>query len=69
MPPAGFEPAIPASERLHTHALDCIAMGIVILQTYNNKIKIFAIIEQLLALFSFLSDLHCTLTPGNGKRF
>jgi hypothetical protein len=27
MPPAGFEPAIPASERLQTHALDRVAAG------------------------------------------
>jgi len=28
-PPAGFEPAIPASERPQTHPLDCAATGIV----------------------------------------
>ena len=28
MPPAGFEPALPASERLQTHALDRTATGI-----------------------------------------
>jgi len=28
MPPAGFEPAIPASERPRTHALDRAARGI-----------------------------------------
>ena len=28
MPPAGFEPAIPASERPHTHALGRAATGI-----------------------------------------
>jgi hypothetical protein len=28
MHPAGFEPAIPASERLLTHALDGAAIGI-----------------------------------------
>jgi hypothetical protein len=28
MPPAGFEPAIPASERPQTHALDRAANGI-----------------------------------------
>ena len=28
MLPAGFEPAIPASERPQTHALDCTATGI-----------------------------------------
>jgi hypothetical protein len=27
MPPAGFEPAIPASERPQTHVLDCAATG------------------------------------------
>ena len=28
MPPAGFEPAIPASKRPHTHTLDRAAIGI-----------------------------------------
>ena len=28
MPPAGFEPAIPASERPSTHALDRAAFGV-----------------------------------------
>ena len=28
MPPVGFEPTIPASERLQAHALDCAATGI-----------------------------------------
>ena len=28
MPPPEFEPAIPASERPQTHALDCAATGI-----------------------------------------
>jgi hypothetical protein len=28
MPPAGFEPTIPASERSQTHALDCAVTGI-----------------------------------------
>jgi hypothetical protein len=28
MPPEGFEPAIPASKRPHTHALDHAATGI-----------------------------------------
>jgi hypothetical protein len=28
MPPAGFEPKIPAGERLQTHALDRSATGI-----------------------------------------
>jgi hypothetical protein len=28
MPPAGFEPEIPAGERLQTHALDRSATGI-----------------------------------------
>jgi hypothetical protein len=28
MPPTGFEPAIPGSERLQTNALDRVAIGI-----------------------------------------
>jgi len=28
MPPAGFEPTVPASEQPHTQALDCAATGI-----------------------------------------
>jgi hypothetical protein len=28
MPPTGFEPAILASERPHTHALECAANGV-----------------------------------------
>ena len=28
MPPAGLEPATPASEQSQTHALDCSATGI-----------------------------------------
>jgi hypothetical protein len=28
MPPAGFEPTIPASERPQTHALDRVATGV-----------------------------------------
>jgi hypothetical protein len=38
MPPAGFEPAIPASERPHTHAFDREATGIgicTIIALYN----------------------------------
>jgi hypothetical protein len=34
MPPAGFEPAIPASERPQTHALDCAATGIGSFKSY-----------------------------------
>ena len=33
MPPAGFEPTIPASERSQIYALDCAATGIDLLQT------------------------------------
>jgi hypothetical protein len=34
MPPAGFEPAIPASERLRTHAVDCADGGIGLTHIY-----------------------------------
>ena len=37
MPPAGFEPAIPADERLQTHALDRSATGIGMKVFYNPK--------------------------------
>jgi hypothetical protein len=32
MPPVGFEPAIPASKQLQTHASACAATGIGLLQ-------------------------------------
>jgi hypothetical protein len=38
MPPAGFEPTIPASERPQTHALDSAATGIGIETCRTNKI-------------------------------
>jgi hypothetical protein len=36
MPSAGFEPAIPATERPQTYALDCVATGIVVDYTLLN---------------------------------
>jgi hypothetical protein len=36
MPPAGFEPAIPASERLQTHALDRAVTGIGKIYRYST---------------------------------
>jgi hypothetical protein len=36
--PAGFEPAIPVSERPQTHALDRSTTGIGPIMTYNNYI-------------------------------
>ena len=49
MHPAGFEPAIPASERLQIHALDRAAIGIRFAQysaakfflTVSNNLKIY----------------------------
>ena len=45
MPPTGFEPAVPASERPQTHALDRAATGISLLNntstnTTNTKYEI-----------------------------
>jgi hypothetical protein len=37
MPPAGFEPTIPASERPQTHALDGAALGIGIRFDYRSR--------------------------------
>jgi hypothetical protein len=39
MPLAGFKPAIPASKRRQTYALDCVATGIV--KVPNTKSKCF----------------------------
>ena len=36
MPPAGFEPAIPASKRPHTHALGRAATGIGYYEVYEG---------------------------------
>jgi hypothetical protein len=36
MPPVGFEPAIPASERSQTHALDRAATGIGTPKAYKD---------------------------------
>jgi hypothetical protein len=38
MPPAGFEPAIPANERPQTHALDSTAIGIGHVLEYSLKL-------------------------------
>jgi hypothetical protein len=38
MPPAGFEPVIPASERLQTYALDRAATGIAIFCNTSAKL-------------------------------
>jgi hypothetical protein len=39
MPPAEFKPAIPASERPQTHALDCEAISITPIQSYSTCIS------------------------------
>jgi len=41
MPPAGFEPAIPASERPQTHASDRVATGIGCTYSTYNKTQLF----------------------------
>ena len=47
MPPAGFEPAIPASERPQTHALDRAATGI------GRGVLVFIIIMYNVYYFNF----------------
>jgi hypothetical protein len=39
MPPAGFEPATPATKRPHTYVLDRVATGIGILQYITKYFK------------------------------
>jgi hypothetical protein len=41
MPPAGFEPTIPANERSQTHALDRVAIGIGVAIIIKQNIIIF----------------------------
>ena len=53
MPPAGFEPAIPASERLQTHALDRAATGI-----GQRWIQGFRRIGSIDTAFSLRNHLH-----------
>jgi hypothetical protein len=49
MPPAGFEPAIPASKRQQIHTLDSTAIGIDI-QTFSEKFRVRS--------FPFFVDIH-----------
>jgi hypothetical protein len=56
MPPAGFEPAIPASKGLYTHTLDCTATGIGHVVTATTTKKYHGI-TALLA-YVFLSGLR-----------
>jgi hypothetical protein len=51
MPSAGFEPAIPVSERSQTDALDGAATDIGRHLLYNNKLFIFLISAYLYFLF------------------
>jgi len=58
MPPAGFEPAIPASKRPQTHALDRAATGTghpVVTNLHKQEVSIttiFVILLLLLVVFS-----------------
>jgi hypothetical protein len=40
IPPAGFEPTIPASERPQTHALDCAATCLIVLGSIRSSVAI-----------------------------
>jgi hypothetical protein len=48
MPPAGFEPTIPASERPQMHAIDRAATGTGTDEKYRNKIQCvsFALVKR-----------------------
>jgi hypothetical protein len=62
IPPAGFEPAISASKRLQTHALDRAVTGIVSSGEYHYSIsKLFT-----KAYFHHLYFWHNSLTPSPG---
>jgi hypothetical protein len=57
MPPAGFEPAIPAREQTHTHILDRVVNGIVKGLTVVSKIHEL----YLYLLISFNEIRYCWL--------
>lgn len=64
MPAAGFEHAIPASERLHIYALDCAASGIYIVcpQKLNTSYIIMSHVAR-----SYFSRCSGSLTPCLGS--
>jgi hypothetical protein len=61
MPPAGFEPTIPVSERPQTHALDSAATGIGTVCTVTSKLA------EKPAGFVFLSSLTFKAEKNNGN--
>jgi hypothetical protein len=46
MPPVGFEPTIPVSERPQTHTLDCTATGIGSYNIYDNETGLNVVAEE-----------------------
>jgi hypothetical protein len=59
IPPAGFEPTTPGTERSRTHALDLVANWISIILCFNGKLST-AKVECGL--------LNCTVSTANGKQ-
>jgi hypothetical protein len=51
MPPVLLEPAIPASDRTQTQALDRAATGIG--QLYSSRLSEYKILQELLRTFAF----------------
>jgi hypothetical protein len=76
MPPAGFEPGIPAGERLQTHALDSSATGIglvFIISSHKLTPRIKVLPEkltdpQLLKKFSAFYGTRRFITAFTGAR-
>jgi hypothetical protein len=58
MPPAGFETAIPAGERLQTHSLDSSATGIGTVLTLQNLIQIFSFLRPEWLVIYMNEDMH-----------
>jgi hypothetical protein len=70
MPPARFEPAIPASERPQTHALDGATTGIRLCIGYCNKTNRYRKTSNFRNIFIlqlteiFFKNLHMFLRPN-----
>jgi hypothetical protein len=68
MPPAGFEPTIPLSERPQTHALDRVATGIGY-ENHRKPLIYYVCKTQSLQMLKQVAQLPLLLKSVNGLSF
>ena len=61
MPLAGFEPTIPASEWMQTHALDCVATGTNYIKIYRTVILLAVLCVLKIRCVSIREGLRLTV--------